>query len=219
MSLHGEFGRVIFGQDVLTVIQYLCNHGLLSSQKNCNKCGSPMRIGGMENKQDKTIFCCTEKHCKTTMGRRGGSFLEKSKLPLDKWLHVIYLWSMSTPVTSACTQVGISRVTGVDIYNFLREVCSTALLRQPVLLGGPGRIVQIDESLFCHKCKHHRGHPPVAETWVFGMVDCSTSPATGFVQIVKRRNTATLLPIIHQHIRPSTMAYFDEWRAYNLAPV
>ena len=62
---------------------------------------------------------------------------------------------------------------------------------------------------------HHRGRPPVAETWVFGMVDCSTSPATGFVQIVERRNAATLLPIIHQHIRPGTMVYSDEWRAYN----
>ena len=85
-----------------------------------------------------------------------------------------------------------------------------------MLLGGPGRIiVQIDESLFYHKYKHHRGRPPVAETWVFGMVDCSTSPATGFVQIVERRNAATLLPIIHQHIRPGTMVYSDEWRAYN----
>ena len=91
-------------------------------------------------------------------------------------------------MASACTQLGISQVTGVDIYNFLREVCSTALLREPVLLGGPGRI---DESLFCHKCKYHRGRVPVAETWVFGMVACSTSLATGFVQIVERRNAVT----------------------------
>ena len=101
-------------------------------------------------------------------------------------------------MASACTQLGISQVTGVDIYNFLREVCSTELLREPVLLGGPGRIVQIDELLFCHKCKYHRGHAPVAETWVFGVVACSTSPATGFVQIVERRNAVTLWPIIHQ---------------------
>ena len=57
--------------------------------------------------------------------------------------------------------------------------------------------------------------PACCWTWDFGMVDCSTSPATGFVQIVERRNAATLLPIIHQHIRPGTMVYSDEWRAYN----
>ena len=74
-----------------------------------------MRIGGMEHLKDKTVFRYREKRCKTTTGRRGGSFFEKSKLLLDKWLHIIYLWSMSTPVTSACTQVGVSRVTGVDI--------------------------------------------------------------------------------------------------------
>ena len=32
---------------------------------------------------------------------------------------------------------------------------------------------------------------------------------------MERRNTATLLPIIHQHIQTGTMVYSDEWRAYN----
>ena len=40
MSLHGGLGRVIFGQDVHAVIEYLCDRGLLSKEKNCHKCGS-----------------------------------------------------------------------------------------------------------------------------------------------------------------------------------
>ena len=39
------------------------------------------------------------------------------------------------------------------VYRWFREVCSTTLLNTTILLGGPGKIVQIDESLFRHKPK------------------------------------------------------------------
>ena len=40
------------------------------------------------------------------------------------------------------------------MYQWLREVCSQQLISDPpIVLGGPNIIVQIDESLFCHKPK------------------------------------------------------------------
>ena len=47
----------------------------------------------------------------------------------------------------------MDRRTAIDIYQWLREVCSTKLLSSPIVLGGPGVVVQIDESLFRHKPK------------------------------------------------------------------
>ena len=47
----------------------------------------------------------------------------------------------------------ISRPAAIDAYQWLREVCSTTLLQTPIMLGGAGCIVQIDESLFQHKPK------------------------------------------------------------------
>ena len=56
-------------------------------------------------------------------------------------------------MTSAMEQLAIDSRTGVDIYQWLREVCSTKLQQTPTVLGGPGVIVQIDESHFRHKPK------------------------------------------------------------------
>ena len=110
MNLHDELGRVIFNEDVHGTVQYLCDCGLLATDKTCSKCGAQMRIGLREDLSDKSLFRCPNKQCKTTVSRRVDSFFARSRLPLNKWLHAIYLSSLSTPVTAACTQLRISRV-------------------------------------------------------------------------------------------------------------
>ena len=85
----------------------------------------------------------------------------------------------------------------------------------PLMLGGNGVVVQIDESLFRHKPKHHRGRATTNEVWVFGLCDTSQSPALGVMCIVPDRTAQTLLPIIRRHVRPGTEVHSDQWAAYN----
>ena len=61
---------------------------------------------------------------------------------------------------------------------------------QPI--GGPGSIVEIDESKF-GKRKYHRGHR-VEGQWVFGGYERETGKS--FLVPVERRDAETLLPII-----------------------
>ena len=77
---------------------------------------------------------------------RAGSFFERSCITLDKWLYVTYLWSQGTKVNSVERQVQIGEKTVIQMFQYLRDVCSTKLLSTPVELGGSGVIVQIDES-------------------------------------------------------------------------
>ena len=53
-------------------------------------------------------------------------------------------------------QTGLSNHTIIDAFACLREICGRYLQENSIQLGGPGTIVQVDESQFSHKPKHHR---------------------------------------------------------------
>ena len=63
------------------------------------------------------------------------------------------LWANDTPVIDVIDDAEIDKPAGVDIYQWLREVCTTKLMQSPSILGGLEIIAQVDESLFHHKPK------------------------------------------------------------------
>lgn len=101
---------------------------------------------------DKVSWYCPR--CYTRKTIREGSFFAKSRLPLQKWLLLVYLWVRQYPVTDASEEAEVDEHTAIDVYQWLREVCSQRLINDPdIVLGGPNIVVQIDESLFRHKPK------------------------------------------------------------------
>ena len=76
--------------------------------------------------------------CKTRKSIRAGSFFHKSHITLQKWLLLIHCWSCEYPVTSVAVNVEIDSSTACDVYQWLREVCTTTLLQTPIVLGGGG---------------------------------------------------------------------------------
>ena len=65
----------------------------------------------------------------------------------------ILWWTKQYPVTQMAAEAEITDTVASDIYLWLREVCSAKLLQIPIILGGPGKIAQVDESQFKHKPK------------------------------------------------------------------
>ena len=55
---------------------------------------------------------------------------------------------------------------------------------------------------------------PPRERWVFGLFDTQFTPARPYLQLVRRRNAATLLPIIQAKVQPGSLVYSDQWAAY-----
>lgn len=62
--------------------------------------------------------------CKTQRNIRHGNFFSKPKLPLQKWLLMLYMWAREYPVTDAAQEADIR----------LREMCSTKLLQTAIIL-------------------------------------------------------------------------------------
>ena len=77
------------------------------------------------------------------------------------------------------------------------------------VIGGPGKIVEIDESLFT-KIKHNRGRQfKIKRIWVFGAIERGTKKCLFFV--VKKE---TLFDLIIQHIAAGSIVNSDMWKAY-----
>ena len=144
-----DVAKFLFGT-VDEQIAFLQQKGLLATGQTC-VCSAAMALRRKSDLSDGYIFRCGT--CKTTKSLRSASFFSKSKLPLQKWLVLLYWWIRQYPVTDAAEEAKVSRETAINVYQWLREVCSTKLLATPIVLGGPQKVVQIDESLFRHKPK------------------------------------------------------------------
>ena len=98
---------------------------------------------------------CPDSTCKKTRALREGSFFANSKLSLQQWLVIMHWWCRQYPVTDAAEEAKVSQVIAIQCYQYLRDVCRWRLINRdaPLLLGGSGHVVQIDESLFRHKVK------------------------------------------------------------------
>ena len=177
-----------------------------------------------EDVSDKFCWWCSQ--CKTRKTIREGSFFKKSHITLRQWLLLLHLWAKNSPVTSAAEDLEVSRPTAIDAFQWLREVCTTTLLQSPIQLGGPGCVVQINESLFRHKPKvlicvvsshllaqalnvgtsaasQRKGYNTGAMgVWTGRCVTAASNWLYG-----ARRDASTLLPIIQAHILPGTTIY------------
>jgi len=100
-----------------------------------------------------------------------------------------------------------------DFYSSLRNVCTLALDKKNLKLGGEGQIVEIDESLFA-RVKHKVGKDLFRkQVWVFGLVERSSGRV--YFQVVPDRTAKTLLSIIYERVLPGTTVYSDCWSAYH----
>ena len=145
-----HLGVYLFNGNPMT-ISFLRGRGLLAQSMTCPRCGTAMHEASRSDVSDGVRWRC--RACKTSKSIREGSFFAKSRLPLQKWLLLIYLWARDYPAKDVAQEAKIDKTVACEVLNWFREVCSAKLLQTGVTLGGPGKTVQIDESLFRHKPK------------------------------------------------------------------
>ena len=144
------------------------------------------------------------------MSIRQGSWFSKSNLSLETIVFLTYFWVYRAEQEFVKHELGISHTTIVDWYNFSREVCISILEVYSRQIGGPGKVVEIDESTF-GKRKFHKGR--IDGVWVFGGIQIDTKECS--FKCVADRTANTLVSIISENILPGTTVISDCWKAYS----
>jgi hypothetical protein len=119
--------------------------------------------------------------------------------------HFCYIkcWSLELTICKTIDYLrmdntAICRQMIAKIFKAIRMVCSVALNKKVIRLGGANLTVQIDESLYA-KVKHHVGKDLARkQVWVFGMFDVKFDLI--YCQCVPDRTAPTLLSIIYEHV-------------------
>jgi len=91
---------------------------------------------------------------------------------------VAYYWVYEYTQKIVAHETGLSRPTIIDFYNFCREVCVCVVEDHCEPIGGPGKMVEVDESKF-GKRKYNKGRR-VEGVWVFGGVERDSCPPKCF---------------------------------------
>ena len=190
------------------------NKVLFNFHDRCDRCGDGfVNIRQDRSAPDGQIWRCSNKKCTFKCAIRKHSFFSGSHLSIETIVKIIYFWTYKYPNNIVVHESRLHERTVVDFYNFCREVCCVILEEQSEGIGGPGKVVEIDESKF-GKRKYNRGKR-VEGVWVFGGIERNSDPPKCFFTSVDDRSAETLIPIIKRWILPGTTIASDCWRAYS----
>ena len=193
---------------------FLMGEKLLSPTQFCYPCNRYMTLQQSKDSKDGVRWKCNGRACnKCTKSIRKGSFFEKSKLSLHIGTMIIYEWSRDTSVKSVVFEYGVSKVTVVDWFRFLRDVCFDyfAYMEQSRKIGGVGYTVEVDETVAVRR-KYNVGRV-VPTVWLVGGIVRGSSFGA-FLEIVENRSEIVLTELLKRNIAPGTVVMTDLWKGY-----
>jgi len=155
------------------------------------------------------VYSCD--HCGTHVSPLAGTIFEKSSTSLKMWFHAMFQMG-STKCGISAKQ--IQRETGVTYktaWRMFKQI--RTLMSEEITLEGSS--VEIDEMYHGGRRKSGTGRPGVGDKQkvpVLGMVERKGRVVAKMIPDVK---AATMIPMIHERVLPSTIVYTDELNAYN----
>lgn len=197
----------VFGSEE-TTLEFLMEHRIIFEDRRCPKCDGPMKLVFKRH----YILRCPISICRQQIALTKGTIFYKSKVPLNYCLYIVYLFSKKVEIMKIVDICGINYRSIKRIVDRLYYIIGYMLEEIDTKIGGPGIVVEIDESKF-GKRKYNRGHP-VDGVWIVGGVE-RTPERKIFLVKVLRRDQATLSDIIRRYVLPGSIIYTDMWRGYN----
>ena len=135
----------------------------------CPHCGST-HVTRMKGKTQRGMFQCND--CRDKFTVRTGTVMERSHVPLHKWLLAMHLLASSKKGISAsqiARNIGVTYKTAWFLCHRIREAMDGANGNGP--LGGKNRVVEADETFVGGKAKNRAHRKPRAKQPVVALVD------------------------------------------------
>jgi len=138
----------------------------------CPHCGSK-HVHRMGGKTQAGMFLCND--CREKFSARVGSVMERSHIPVHKWLLAIHLMSASKKGVSSKQlerMLGISYKSAWFLSMRIREAMSPESVKDVGPLGGEGKTIEADETFVGGKAKNaHNGKPVPKKQAVVALVE------------------------------------------------
>ena len=170
---------------------------------NCPHCGS-VNVRRMGGETQAGYFLCND--CRDKFTCRTGTVMERSHIPVHKWLLAIHLLTASKKGMSAHQlhrMLGITYKSAWFLAHRIREAMDTP---KPEGMGGEGEQVQADETYYGNTSKrakyYKKGHSQ--KSGVVALVNPKSGEARAFV--VKPATSATVNKILWTNVHRSTAA-------------
>jgi len=146
-----------------------CEASRWAGEPTCPHCGSA-HVARLKGKTQTVYFLCND--CRDKFTVRTGSIMERSHVPLHKWLLAFHLLAASKKGMSAKQierMLGVTYKTAWFLCHRVREAMDGATGNSP--LGGPDTVVEADETYVGGKARNRAHRKPAPKKPVLALVE------------------------------------------------
>jgi len=174
---------------------------------NCPKCGRPAKYSRVKTRRAYQCNWCAHQLYPTA-----GTPFDRTRTSLRDWFFVMFQFCASRNGVAAKEvqrQLGVTYKTAWRMCHEIREYMGSLDSDDPI--GGPGSIVEIDETLIGGSVSGMGSGYKGNKTCVVGMLEREGELIT---RVVSSRHKAAMHGLINSHVLPGTTAHTDEFGGY-----
>jgi transposase-like protein len=177
---------------------------------NCPKCERPAKYSRVRGRRS---YQCN--WCRNQLYPTAGTPFDRTRTSLRDWFYVMFLFTTTRNGVAAKRverEIGVTYKTAWRMCHEVRKYMATLDGDEPV--GGPGEIVEIDESYIGGATKG-RGNYRGSKTLVMGFLERDGELLT---KVVPDNRKTSLLPQVVANVLPGSVLHTDELRTYRNLP-
>lgn len=175
---------------------------------DCPKCNRELKYSRVKGRR---AYQC--QWCANQLYPTAGTPFDRTRTSLRDWFYVMFLFTTTRNGVAAKRvqrEIDVTYKTAWRMCHEIRKYMGALDGDDP--LGGPGEIVEIDESMIGGKAHGSPGGRYAGgKAVVLGMLERNGEPIT---RLVPDQRAHTLLPLVQEHVLPGTHIHTDALRSY-----